>query len=525
VIDSGLTVSDADNSALASATVAITSGFHAGEDALAFANDGSSMGNIAASYDSAAGVLSLTSVGATATLAQWQAALRAVTYTDTSDTPDTANRTISFQVSDGADASAAAARTLSVAAVNDAPVAHNGSAGGPPIVTGTLSASDDGPSLTYALVGQAAHGATTVNADGTFTYRANPGFTGADAFTFKANDGSLDSNVATQSLTVTPPTVVFAGGGQDDSFTAQPGSERIDAFGGNDTITFNFKLTEATISFVGNKVIVDGPNSHTELTGFEVYKFTDGTVNDNDGDPLVDDLYYYSHNHDVWDAHVDADAHYHQYGWHEERDPSAFFSTAFYLALNQDVKAAGIDPLGHFDQFGWKEGREPSPNFDASAYLARNPDVVKVGLDPLAHFLQYGAAEGRQPFALSLVASNGFDPVYYLQHNPDVLAAELDPKQHYDQFGWHEGRNPNAVFDTSGYLATYTDVQAAGVNPLDHYDQFGWHEGRDPSVNFDTTEYLSHYPDVAATGLNPLAHYLHYGQFEGRSAFPDGVWG
>ena len=38
--------------------------------------------------------------------------------------------------------------------------------------------------------------------------------------------------------------------------------------------------------------------------------FTDGTVNNNDGNPLVDDLFYYSRNHDVWNAHVDADQHY-----------------------------------------------------------------------------------------------------------------------------------------------------------------------------------------------------------------------
>ena len=111
---------------------------------------------------------------------------------------------------------------------------------------------------------------------------------------------------------------------------------------GNDKFSFNFKLTDATISFSDNHVIVDGPSgSHTVLTGVDTFVFTDGTVNDKDGDPLVDDLFYYSHNHDVWNAHVDADQHYHQYGWHEGRDPNSFFSTSFYLSLNQDVKTGG----------------------------------------------------------------------------------------------------------------------------------------------------------------------------------------
>ena len=43
------------------------------------------------------------------------------------------------------------------------------------------------------------------------------------------------------------------------------------------------------------------------LTGFETFVFTDGTVNNNDGDWLVDDLFYYSRYHDVWNAHVEAD--------------------------------------------------------------------------------------------------------------------------------------------------------------------------------------------------------------------------
>jgi hypothetical protein len=150
---------------------------------------------------------------------------------------------------------------------------------------------------------------------------------------------------------------------------ALPGNERIDALTGVDTITVGFKLTDATVSFVGNTVIIDGPSSHTVLTGFEVFNFTDGTVNNNDADPLVDDLFYYSQYHDVWNAHVDADQHYHQYGWHEGRDPDAFYSTSTYLSANPDVRAAGVDPLLHFDQFGWKEDRFPSINFDPAAYL------------------------------------------------------------------------------------------------------------------------------------------------------------
>lgn len=120
VIDSGLTLSDPDNATLASATVSITGNFQSG-DVLSFINDGSTMGNISATYDANTGAMTLTSAGATATLAQWQAALRSVTYSNSSDAPSTASRTISFVANDGQDDSTAVTKIVSVAAVNDAP--------------------------------------------------------------------------------------------------------------------------------------------------------------------------------------------------------------------------------------------------------------------------------------------------------------------------------------------------------------------------------------------------------------------
>jgi hypothetical protein len=348
----------------------------------------------------------------------------------------------------------------------------------------------------------------------------NGGFTIAWTDRNAASDGS-GASVKAQTYDLVP-----IGTPGDDNVTAPLGNARIDGLGGIDTVTFGFRLVDAHVSYVGNTVVIDGPSSHTVLTGFEKFIFTDGTVDNNDGDVLVDDLFYYSHNHDVWNAHADADAHYHSVGWKEGRDPDAFFSTTLYRALYADVKAANTDPLRHFDQSGWKEGRLPSGNFDPAAYLAANPDVKAGGVDPLAHFLAHGAEEGRQPFAAKHpIGPRGFDYVYYLQTNPDVAAAGADPLQHFNQFGWKEGRNPNAYFDTKGYLDTYADVKAANVNPLDHYNQFGWHEGRDPSVGFDTTSYLSSYPDVNAANVNPLVHFLQFGIHEGRSSFSDGVWG
>jgi hypothetical protein len=124
VVDSGLTVTDGMSTTLGSVQVQITSGLHAGEDVLSFVNDGMTMGNIAvASWDATTGILTMSSAGASATLAQWQSALRSVTYTDTAVTPDTATRTISFTALDGGgNTSNTAARTVTVTATDQTPI-------------------------------------------------------------------------------------------------------------------------------------------------------------------------------------------------------------------------------------------------------------------------------------------------------------------------------------------------------------------------------------------------------------------
>lgn len=122
VVDAGITLTDQDNSTLSSATVAISGNLQTAEDKLSISLSSATMGNITASYDSGTGVMTLSSLGASATLAQWQAALRAVTYANTSKNPSTATRSINFSVNDGSLASMWSTKTVSLIAVNDAPV-------------------------------------------------------------------------------------------------------------------------------------------------------------------------------------------------------------------------------------------------------------------------------------------------------------------------------------------------------------------------------------------------------------------
>jgi hypothetical protein len=181
-INTAITVADADSTTLASATVQITANYASSEDVLAFTNVG--MGNIAGVWNSGTGTMALSSAGATATLAQWQAALRAVTYANSSDDPGTAARTVSFTVNDGALASNTVTSTVNVTAVNDAPVLANTAlsltvaedAGAPAGAVGSLLSAftggitdvDSSASLGVAVT-------ATVETNGTWYYSTNSG--------------------------------------------------------------------------------------------------------------------------------------------------------------------------------------------------------------------------------------------------------------------------------------------------------------------------------------------------------------
>src|SRR5204862_698640 len=97
--------------------------------------------------------------------------------------------------------------------VNDAPVANNDSysvnEGGTLSVAapGVLGndTDPDGPSIHAVLVSGPSHASSfALNADGSFTYVHDGSETTADSFTYKANDGTLDSNVATVTITINP---------------------------------------------------------------------------------------------------------------------------------------------------------------------------------------------------------------------------------------------------------------------------------------------------------------------------------
>jgi hypothetical protein len=224
-IDPALDLSDLDGPSIGSATVTIGSGHAAGEDVLAA---GALPGGIAASFDAPTGTLTLSNA---ASVADYQAALRAVSYANGSEDPSATPRPVTFQVTDtgspqetGSDAA-----TVTVTPVNDAPSVNGESdstAGNTRLAYGTsvpsgeaakrtaggnVLANDsdvDGPGpllvdTTASSATSAQGGSVSWNADGSFSYVPAAGFTGTDTLTYEVSDQGSPAALGTGTVSVT----------------------------------------------------------------------------------------------------------------------------------------------------------------------------------------------------------------------------------------------------------------------------------------------------------------------------------
>ncbi|NGZ06021.1 MAG: SUMF1/EgtB/PvdO family nonheme iron enzyme [Magnetococcales bacterium] len=129
----------------------------------------------------------------------------AFTYTPNSGA--TGTDTFTFRVNDGRVDSNLATVTVTFLRDNHDPIATSGvlTVSQNTATTGTLSASDsDQDSLTYAIVSNGTKGTVSLTnaTTGEYRYTPNNGATGTDTFTFKANDGTDDSNIATVTVTI-----------------------------------------------------------------------------------------------------------------------------------------------------------------------------------------------------------------------------------------------------------------------------------------------------------------------------------
>lgn len=73
--------------------------------------------------------------------------------------------------------------------------------------------------LSLTLVSGVSNGQLSLSANGSFVYTPDAGFTGADSFTYRINDGWQDSGLGTVTIVVVEETYEFPGGSSQDSAT------------------------------------------------------------------------------------------------------------------------------------------------------------------------------------------------------------------------------------------------------------------------------------------------------------------
>ena len=197
-----------------------------------------------------------------------------------------------YKANDGTANSNIVTVSLTITAVNDAPVATGESFTVPEdaVVSGNVLGNDsdiDGNSLTAVLVAVPTHGALTLNADGSFTYTPAANFNGADAFTYKANDGTANSNIVTVSLTVNP--VNDAPVATGESFAANEDSVLSGNVLSNDSDIDGNSLTAVLVAGPTHGALTlntNGSFTYTPTGNFNgldsfSYKANDGTANSN----------------------------------------------------------------------------------------------------------------------------------------------------------------------------------------------------------------------------------------------------
>lgn len=145
---------------------------------------------------------------------------------------------------------------------NTAPVATDASVSLLPggSITDTLAASDvDGDSLTISIVTNASNGSLTLDdaTTGDYTY-IHGGTPDGDSFTFKGNDGLLDSNIATVQVTTVIPAI----------------PAEVVATAGNTQVTLNWDA-------------VDGADSYNVYWTHEQFSGTSGTQISDASAPFV----------------------------------------------------------------------------------------------------------------------------------------------------------------------------------------------------------------------------------------------
>ena len=221
-----------------------------------------------------------------------------LSYTPAADASGTATITLNAKddggvANGGIDVSPSQTFTITVDAVNDAPVAvdddyatdeDNLLSVVAPGVLGNDTDIDGGP-LTAVLVAGPSNGLLTLNADGSFDYTPNLNFNGADSFTYRAFDGSANSNVATVDITVNPvndaPVCVADSGSTNEDVALVDSVTCTDVDSGSLSYAVIDGVANGTLSFAANGSFTYTPDADFNGTDGFTFSASDGLLSSN----------------------------------------------------------------------------------------------------------------------------------------------------------------------------------------------------------------------------------------------------
>lgn len=402
--------------------------------------------------------------------------------------------TITLTVTDGAGQTTTDTFVLTVNSVNDAPVANGQSItlneDTPTVVT--LTGTDvEGSPLTYTIVSGPTNG-TLTGTGAARTYTPNANFSGPDSFTFRVNDGTNDSAVATVSITVAPVNDAPAAGA--DAFAVSAGN----------VVRGNVLLNDAdvegaalTASVVANPTAgaltlnADGTFTYTPGATFAgtdsfTYRASDGTAQSAVTTVTVTAAGFQTIGTVLTVEHTDIDLLFENGAWelgvHNEDADEEYEADAVLLGVTADALTtrSGALAASQFDFLGVGAGQ--------SFYMltqAQNPQLLFLGIG--AEEVAAGTFQGGQ-FELRLLAVNGpghFSAWLNTAGGPDVRFATSDgvtaadstvviEGAHQDyNFGFSAAGRYEVTFQASGTLADGTPTTSDPVTYYFSVDNLG----------------------------------------------------
>ena len=157
-------------------------------------------------------------------------------------------------------------------------------------ITLTSSDPDTGDTITYSIVSDVSNGSTSLSGS-TVTYNSTSNYNGSDSFTFKANDGTGDSNTSTATITVAAVNDAPVTTGVNEGESTISATEDInkdinlssyttDIEGNSLTYTIVSQPNDGTISVSGSTATYAPDSNFNGGQSFE-FKANDGTDDSN----------------------------------------------------------------------------------------------------------------------------------------------------------------------------------------------------------------------------------------------------